>query len=442
MIFEAVMQIHIVQKGDTLSSIAKYYGIPMQRLESDNDLPPNYNPNIGQALIISYPEQTHIVKEGDTLLSIAEAYNTTPMQVIKFNPFLSVRENYEVNPGEELAISYILNDKAIQVNGFTTTVINQDVLFSTLPSLTYLTILNYHVLATGDIIDINDTDIISTAKAYGVAPIMFVSSMNEQGKGSYAVTHSITSNPEVQKNLINNILAIVKNKGYFGVNIGFYNVLDEDLPGYVSFIKNITDILNNEGYIVFVTSNPTTWRYDPNTPYNFPYYSQIGNIANYVILMTYLWQTSTMAQFERTSPTYLKQYLDFVITQIPPEKIFIGLSRVAYDWELPYADFETRQTFLTNATAISLANQLGAEILFDERTQTPYFNYNNNGVDHLVWFKDARTNQFILNLINEYNLKGLSIWNILYYFGQTWIPIYSQYDIENVLDNVPSEESI
>jgi len=84
--------------------------------------------------------------------------------------------------------------------------------------------------------------------------------------------------------------------------------------------------------------------------------------------------------------------------------------------------------------AISLANQLGVQIQFDEPTQTPFFYYNDVGIDHFVWFKDARSADAIVGLVTEYGLKGVAVWNIMYYYIPTWLVINSQYDIETIPD--------
>lgn len=103
--------------------------------------------------------------------------------------------------------------------------------------------------------------------------------------------------------------------------------------------------------------------------------------------------------------------------QIPPEKIFLGLTRIAYDWELPYVEGETSGSALTNLDAINLANQTGSVINYDETTKTPYFYYNTSGVEHFVWYKDARTIDALLELVVSKGLKGLSIWNLMYYLA-------------------------
>jgi len=431
------MTIHVVQPGDTIYTIADAYNIPYLRLLEDNNLPPNTTLNLGQALMIVYPEQTYKVQEGDTLESIANYFGVMIVQLYRNNPQLSDRDSLTV--GEELAISYNI-DKKIIVNGFANSFIRTEVLKKTLPFLTYITILNYRVAGDGRLEDVADTEIIRMAKEYGVAPLMFISTLDERGVGSYGSTHVILINPEIQSVLIDNILSTLKLKGYRGVYLGFQNIIKDDLHLYVEFVQKVSSLLNQEGFEVFISLIPSTFGFKPGITYEDTYYSDIGKAANYVTLITYQWTTSFIPQFEETTVGFLKQYLDFIVTQIPAEKIFIGLTRIAYDWELPYVEGVTQGRFLTNEGAISLANQLEVPIQFDEISQAPYYNYNSlAGVEHFVWFKDSRNINAIINLIYEYGLRGVAIWNIMYYYSETWLVINSQYDIESVLNNSSDE---
>jgi len=434
------MTIHTVKQGDTIGSIAATYNVPSTRLEIDNNLSPNQSLNIGRAIMITYPKQTYIVQSGDTLGSIAEFFGVTIKQLLRNNPSLSERDTFSLNPGEELILSYDNKAKQIKVNGFANSFINIDILKRTLPFLTYITIINYRVAADGSIIDINDTQIIQMSKAYGVAPIMFISSLDEHGIGNYAVTHNIFNNLELQNKLIDYSLSLLKSKGFYGLFLGFQKILPEDLQQYVNFVTNITKRLNLEGYEVFVSLIPDTFGHKPGIPDENNSLSVNGQIANYVTLITYQWTTAFISQYAETTVSFIKEYLDFVITQIPPEKIFIGLERIAYDWELPYVEGETLGRLITNSGAIDLASQLNAEIQFDVETQTPYFYYNSlAGVQNFVWFKDARTVDAILNLVIEYNLSGIAVWNIMYYYIVTWVVINTQYDIESVLTDSLNE---
>ena len=428
------MRIHIVETGDTVASIARQYNIPITRLEIDNELTSNQTLNIGRAIMISPPKQTYIIKEGDTLKSIAEAFNTNEMALLGNNPQLSDRNLLYV--GEELNIDYERDDRKLKVIGYTTVFVTEQVLKKTLPYLTYLAVYNYRVDALGNVANINDERIIKTAIEFGVAPIMFISSIFESGRGSYATTHAIMTNLEVQNKAIENILEMLKAKGYYGLNIGFFSILPDDLPLYKYFVTNITERLNQEGFEVFITLTPHTIGYKIGVAYDKAYFAELAEAANYVVLITYLWQRGTMEDMSLTTADFYQKYLDFALTQIPSEKIYIGLTPIAYDWGLPYVSGVSQGNSLTNSAAINLANQLGSPIEFDQITQTPYFYYNSSGAEHFVWFKDSRSVLSILNLIEKYKLAGIAVWNIMYYNSPTWLTINSNWNIIRYQDEI------
>lgn len=68
---------YVVEKGDNLYSIAKKYSTTVSKIKELNNLKSDAL-SIGQELIIpsSFDVKTHIVKSGDTLYSIARKYNT------------------------------------------------------------------------------------------------------------------------------------------------------------------------------------------------------------------------------------------------------------------------------------------------------------------------------------------------------------------------------
>jgi len=95
---------------------------------------------------------------------------------------------------------------------------------------------------------------------------------------------------------------------------------------------------------------------------------------------------------------------------------------------------------LTIESALNLAVDVKATINFDEASQTPFFEYNLPPiafpVQHIVWFVDARSFAALLRIIDEYNLSGASIWNIMVYTPQLWLMINSKYDIIKLLPHI------
>lgn len=113
------------------------------------------------------------------------------------------------------------------------------------------------------------------------------------------------------------------------------------------------------------------------------------------------------------------------------------MATIGYDWELPFSAGLSNVYPLTLDRALDLARNVGATIQFDNISQTPYFLYsiNTSGsqIEHIVWIIDARSINALLDLVNEYKLLGIGIWNITIYNTQLWLVIYSQYEIEKVL---------
>ena len=76
---------YIVDKGDTLYSIAKKFDTSVNKLKELNNLSSNML-SIGQKLLIPIGEETtYVVKSGDTLYSIAREFNTTVDKLKELN---------------------------------------------------------------------------------------------------------------------------------------------------------------------------------------------------------------------------------------------------------------------------------------------------------------------------------------------------------------------
>lgn len=429
------MDIHVVQSGDTIYTIADKYGVSATRLIQDNGLIAPYDLVIGQTIVILYPEQTYTVQEGDSLNSIANAHGITMMQLLRNNPFLSDREF--IYPNEVLVISYKNNKMKISTNGYTNPYMNKDILRKTLPFLTYLSVFGYRTTTKAEIIGIDDTEILQITEEYGVAPIMLLSTVTGQGLGDIEAVNSILYSEELMNLHIEYILNILRAKGYHGLNITLLNLNAQNTQVYETYITKLVSRLNSEGYLVLVTLSPIIVYTADRITFERINYTGLGQIANGITLLSYNWGYSYGAPAPVTSVFLLREFFDYAVTLISPEKIFMGIPLMGYDWELPYVVGISRANSLSYDNAITLAGEVGATIQFDETSQTPYFEYEKNQsgipIQHIVWFIDARSIDALVKLVPEYGFLGIGIWNIMYFFSQMWLVINSQYEIETIM---------
>ncbi len=358
------MIIHVVQQGETIQSIAEFYGVSETILIQDNGLE---NPNdlvIGQSLVIVYPELTYTVKDGDSLMDIAKFHNVTVMQLLQNNPYLADREY--IYPGDKIVINYNKKGK-ITTHGNTVPYINKDTLRRTLPYLTYLSVLNYTATIEGEIISYyDDAEIIQITKDYGVIPLMLLTTLTIRGEANIRTAYDLLLNEDFQNKQIENILSILRTKGYYGINISFEYISVSSLQVYENYFIKIANRLKEEGYLVFAIVNPNITAIGNEIIFERASYSLIDQIAHNIIFMNFEWARSINPPSPISSIYNMNVYLEYLLEFILPDKIIAGLATIGYDWELPFSAGISSVNSLTHDRAIDLARSVGAVIQFDE----------------------------------------------------------------------------
>lgn len=427
------MIIHVVRSGDTIYSIAGQYGISPQKIISDNEL---QNPNElvpGQTLVILIPEIVHEVQPGETLESIAQSYDTTVIELLQLNPSIEYADG--IAPGDQITISNRAESRGpIHILGYTYPNIDRDVLLQTLPYLTYLTIFTYGITEEGELIDIEDEELIQIARDYGVAPLMLISTLTEEGTFSNELAHVILNDPVVQNNLIENVLETLREKNYYGLDIDFEYVLPEDEEAFINFIQNVHDRISPEGYQLFTALAPKVSADQPGLLYEAHNYPRIGEASDRVLLMTYEWGYTYGPPMAVAPVDSVREVLDYAVTEIPRDQIYMGIPNYGYDFILPFVEGESRADSLSNVEAVELAADVGAVIRFGEVAMAPYYIYfDEQGREHRIWFEDARSILAKLNLYSEYGFEGVGYWNIMRYFPQNWLVVSNLYNIAKLL---------
>lgn len=280
------MVIHVVSAGDTLYSVSLEYGVPMSLLALDNGLEAPERLVPGQALVIRFPETVYTVRPGDTLTSIAREYGVSLRQLYQNN--LSLKGHPTIWPGQTLVISFRQEPgREIGVNAYAYPHIDPTILSTTLPFLTYLTPFTYGFTPTGSLVQLNDARLLAAARNAGVAPLMHLSTLTREGGFSNDLAHIALNDNAVQAQLIENITATLRQKGYRGLDVDFEYVFPEDAIPYAAFLSALTRRLNPLGYPVIAALAPKTSAAQQGALYEGHNFAAIGTAVNEVLLMTY-----------------------------------------------------------------------------------------------------------------------------------------------------------
>lgn len=367
------MQIYIVQPGDTIDRIAGYYGISVDEISYANQIPYPFALAVGEALLIPAGEEN---TERRTATSDGYAY-----------PFIS-----------------------------------QWVLEQTLPYLTRLLVFSYGFTTTGELIPPARSPewMIALAGQYGVDPILVLTPLGVDGLFNNNLIHAVVTNEQAKQNLIQTLLTTME-EGYRGVDVDFEYILAEDRDLFTAFVRELTEAMNAQGFTVSVALAPKTSADQPGLLYEGKDYAGLGAAANEVLLMAYEWGYTYGPAMAVAPLNKVRQVVEYALTEIPAEKINLGIPNYGYDWTLPFVQGESKAITIGNVQAVQIAIEQGVEIQFDEIAQSPFFLYEKDGRQHEVWFEDVRSMQAKYGLVREYNLKGIGVWQIMRLFRAMWL---------------------
>jgi len=372
---------------------------------------------IGQALVIPTGDAYHTVRAGESLWSIAQAYGTTVQAILQVNEIANPNLIY---PGMVLRIPSKPRP-VIDVNGYIYRLGSaaSPIIREVGQYLTYVAPFAYRIREDGSLETIDDNPAINAAYSVNAVPLMAITNFTSTELGEN-LAHIVLSNLQIVDRLLTNIINIMRQKGYLGLNIDFENVLPEDRENYNRFIRLAVERLHPLGYSVSSALAPKTSAEQSGLLYTAHDYPAHGATLDFIILMTYEWGYRKGPPRAISPLNLIRQVLDYAVSVIPRNKLFFGFQIYARDWLLPFVQGQEAETFSIKE-AVERAIRYGAVIQYDSVAQSPWYRYTDaRGRMHEVWFEDARSAQAKFDTVKEYGLRGISYWALGPAFPENW----------------------
>lgn len=366
--------IYVTVPGDTVSSISRQSGVPVWKILYDNQLGEEGKLTVGQALLLLKPQESAGIR------------------------------------------------KDLYVTGYAYPFIEPYVLEMAFPVLNELLVFSYGFTFEGELVPPiqDETWMIQLAWENGIEPMLVLTPFTQGGFNNQLI-QTLVEEESVRENVITNLLKVVEEKGYVGVDVDFEYVRVQNREGYAEFIGELRAAMNEKGYRVSVALAPKTSSDQKGLLYEGIDYALLGEQADRLFLMTYEWGYSYGPPMAVAPLTKVRQVVEYALTQIPAEKLLMGIPNYGYNWTLPYEKGVTKAETIGNVGAVRLAVAYGAPIQYDQEAQSPYFIYRNQGREQEVWFEDVRSIAAKIELAKEYELYGVGYWNLMRPFRANWI---------------------
>lgn len=350
--------IYVVEKDDDLHKIAERFGIPVEKIVSDNGVEKENNVVPGQAL------------------------------------FLSLSKDKKVS------------EKGKRIGGFVAAGIEPSVLGTALSALTDLLIFSYGFAFDGKIVPpaVNQAWLLDCAVKFGIKPRIVLTPFSE-GAFNNQLVKILLENKEIQERLINN-LALEAEKKYKGVHINFKYILPENKNNFIRFLERMQRAMNEKGCSLSVSVAPKESDGQKGFLVEGMDYELIGKNADEIFLTTYEWGDAYGPPMASAPLDKVRRVIEYAAEKIRPDKLLLGIPNYGYDWMLPYEKGLTRGCVVGNDQAVSAAFRYNTEIEYAGIAQCPWYTYRAGGMEHVVWFEDTRSICAKWNLVREYGLAG------------------------------------
>ncbi|MGP0584150.1 LysM peptidoglycan-binding domain-containing protein [Paenibacillus timonensis] len=424
------MQIHPVQPGQTTYSIAEAYGVPYEDIVEANELPNPEQLVVGQTLVIPIVGSYYWVRSGDSLWSIAQRFGLSYQELARVNTIaadqsLSIGFRLYIPPRPRRSAEF---NAYVEPRGGTVAPALEQSAREAAQHLTYLAPFSFQAQRDGSLKEPPLNQFPEIARANQVV-LMMVITNQENDQFSDELGRILLNDIPIQDRFLDNIVTTASNYGFRDIHFDFEFLRPADREAYNAFLRKAKARFAQQGWLMSTALAPKTSASQQGLWYEAHDYRAHGEIADFVVIMTYEWGYSG-GPAQAVSPIGpVRRVLEYALSEMPGSKIMMGQNLYGYDWTLPFVQGSVARA-VSPQQAIQIAARHGVAIQYSDRDQAPFYHYwDGEGREHEVWFEDARSIQAKFHLIKELGLRGMSYWKLGLSFPQNWLLIENNFDV-------------
>ncbi|HEX2987685.1 MAG TPA: glycosyl hydrolase family 18 protein [Chloroflexota bacterium] len=166
-------------------------------------------------------------------------------------------------------------------------------------------------------------------------------------------------------------MSYVEEMGYPGIDLDLEGINAEDRDAFSDLVARAADALHKRGKMLTLAI-PAKGS-DVRTGWAGPYdYAALGKSADMILLMTYDYSWPGGPPGSIAPQTWVDKVAAYAVSQMPAEKVLIGLAFYGYDWNKTLGG---RAKSLLYPQAAALAKQHETEIATDDASRSGTFSY-------------------------------------------------------------------
>jgi spore germination protein YaaH len=237
--------------------------------------------------------------------------------------------------------------------------------------------------------------------------------------------HRFLANESARRRAIETLVEECRRHRYHGIQVDFENLSINDRDAFTSFYRELATALHAGGFRISAAvvhrpdelAGPTqyhkwlfrNWRagYDLRA---------LGEIGDFISIMSYNQHTRRTPPGPQHGLPWMREVIDYFRSHVPAEKLSLGIITGGMRWYTSQEDRITPEmarsysSTLSHAQALGLLDRFGATLRWDDEQQVSYTYFSNGGTFEWIFLEDARSFAPRVDLVEEYRLRGFSVW--------------------------------
>lgn len=265
----------------------------------------------------------------------------------------------------------------------------------------------------GDISSKYSQEYYNKAKEYGYEIWPIITNGIDSTSYSPDDTSAMLNSERNRENFIKNIVSIAKDNKLDGINIDFEAMKDDDRNLFTQFIRELAPMLRKNN--IKLSVDMYFVKYIDRT--------RIGEAADYVVLMGYdqrgAWSSEAGSIAE---VSWVENNINSLIkdSNIPTSKIILGVPFYTRLWTIKSGTSDIGTKVYTMKDCQNFIKNNGITPVWDEDAGQNYAEVTLGNLTYKLWIEDADSIKRRTEIVNKYNLAGITGWRKGFETSDIW----------------------
>lgn len=256
--------------------------------------------------------------------------------------------------------------------------------------------------------------------------------------------HAFLQDEFAQERAIQQLIEIGQQFDIDGWQFDYENIHIADRDAFTAYYRNTAKALHKSGMEISIAVVPRDGNYAGPTSYHqfmqkywrggydLPALADAGDFISY---MTYSQHTRFTTPGPVAGYPWVESLVQFALDQgVPAKKLSLGIPFYSYHWYPQYSAEDGGRVWANGIPyreAVSLLDRYGAASTWlpDQKVSMAF--WDNDGLFEYLFMEDQRSLDAKLDLVEKYNLRGISVWRLGQEDPKMWKVLQTQLSPQN-----------